>query len=167
MLYEVEFLDSLQECEIGRWEGEAFRHMFGSYPPIRENTGGARWNPPGVAAVYTSLTMETALAEAEYRINLEPLRPRSRRTVYRIRIVLGKVVKLSRKELNHLGATDSVLDGMDLVVCQKIGGAANFMEYDGLIVPSARHIGENLVIYPANRSKDCVFDVLEEHPILT
>jgi RES domain-containing protein len=54
--------------------------MFGDYPPDAENTRGARWNPPGVAAIYTSLARDGALAEAEYQIAVQPIRPRARRT---------------------------------------------------------------------------------------
>jgi RES domain-containing protein len=46
--------------------------MFGDYPPDAENILGARWNPPGVAAIYTSLTREGALAEAEHQIAIQP-----------------------------------------------------------------------------------------------
>jgi hypothetical protein len=69
MIYEPQFLDFLQEQEGGNWDGEVFRHMFADYPPHRENTGGARWNPSGVAAIYTSLKRATALAESEYQIS--------------------------------------------------------------------------------------------------
>jgi RES domain-containing protein len=63
--YPPELLDRLQALTPAPWSGQVFRHMFGSYPPDAENTRGARWNPPGVAAIYTSLTREGALAEAE------------------------------------------------------------------------------------------------------
>lgn len=51
--------------------------MFGDYPPDAENTRGARWNPAGVAAIYTSLTREGVLAEAEHQIAIQPIRPRA------------------------------------------------------------------------------------------
>lgn len=53
-----------------------YRHMLADIPPDRANTRGARWNPPDIAAIYTSFERETALAEAEYYLSLNtpPLR---------------------------------------------------------------------------------------------
>jgi len=47
--------------------------MFGDYPPDAENTRGAHWNLPGVAAIYTSLARKGALAEAEHHIAVQPV----------------------------------------------------------------------------------------------
>jgi RES domain-containing protein len=95
MVYDREIVARLEEMTPVIWQGVAFRHMFGSFPPERQNTGGARWNPPLTAAIHTSLERETALAEAEYYINLQPLRPRVARRVYRITISLHSVIDLS------------------------------------------------------------------------
>ncbi|MGO9320726.1 MAG: RES domain-containing protein [Solirubrobacteraceae bacterium] len=73
MVYPPELLDRLQAIAPGSWAGQAFRHMFGDYPPDAENTRGARWNPPSVAAIYTSLAREGALAEAEHQIAVQPV----------------------------------------------------------------------------------------------
>lgn len=73
MLYPPELLDRLQAITPAPWAGQAFRHMFGDYPPDAENTRGARWNPPGVAAIYTSLARDGALAEAEHQIAVQPI----------------------------------------------------------------------------------------------
>jgi RES domain-containing protein len=79
VVYPPELLDRLQAITPTPWSGQAFRHMFGDYPPDAENTRGARWNPQGVAAIYTSLTRDGALAEAEHQIAVQPIPPRARR----------------------------------------------------------------------------------------
>ena len=38
------------------------------------NTRGARWNPPGLAAIYTSEERDTAIAEGQHAIDMQPLR---------------------------------------------------------------------------------------------
>ena len=63
MVYPPELLDRLQAIAPAPWAGQAFRHMFRDYPPDAENTRGARWNPAGVAAIYTSLAHEGVVAE--------------------------------------------------------------------------------------------------------
>ncbi len=46
-----------------------------------------------------------------------------------------------------------------------IGGAVAWLEYDGMFVPSARHDGTNLVIFPPNQSIDYAFEVVDEEVI--
>jgi RES domain-containing protein len=73
--------------------------MFAGHSPERENTSGARWNPPGVSAIYASLSVEGALAEAEHQIAMQPVRPRARRTLYELRVTLHSVLNLSERTL--------------------------------------------------------------------
>jgi RES domain-containing protein len=137
--------------------------MLGDYPPERANTRGARWNPPEVAAVYTSLHWETALAEAEYRLGLEPFRPRIKRVIYAIRVKLLEVLDLSgREDLEKLGIAKTDFEGFDFTACQLIGGAAQWLGSDGMLVPSARHPGTNLVIYEFNMSPEGEFAVISD-----
>lgn len=49
--------------------------------------------------------------------------------------------------------------------CQAIGGAIATLGCDGMIVPSARARGTNLVVYPANRSAESTFEVIDEKVI--
>jgi hypothetical protein len=99
VVYPPELLDRLQAIGPFPWAGQAFRHMFGDYPPDAENTRGARWNPPGIATIYTSLTREGALAEAEHQIAVQPIRPRARRTIYTLELTspvyLTSLIQLS------------------------------------------------------------------------
>jgi RES domain-containing protein len=148
LIFPPDLLDQLQSLKVAPWEGIVYRHMLGDYPPERANTRGARWNPPEVAAVYTSLNRETALAEAEYRLGLEPFRPRIKRVIYAIRVKLLEVIDLSgREDLAKLGIAKTDFEGFDFTACQLIGGAAQWLGSDGMLVPSARHRGTNLVIY--------------------
>ena len=79
MFYDHELLDALQSLGSVVWQGLVYRHMFANYPPHLENRRGARWNPPDVPAIYTSLERQTVLAEAEHHIASQPLLPRAAR----------------------------------------------------------------------------------------
>ncbi|HEV7242714.1 MAG TPA: RES family NAD+ phosphorylase [Thermoanaerobaculia bacterium] len=159
-------LDILQTAGVSAWEGTVYRHMFGALSPAHSNTTGARWNPPPLEAIYTSCERETALAEAEYSIASQPLRPKAKRTLYTIRVSLQNVVDLTAPGLLPLlGITDDVLSGSDQSSCRLIGAAVNWLGYDGLLVPSARcGGGTNLVIYRQDPSID-VFEVTSEEVI--
>jgi RES domain-containing protein len=141
--------------------------MFADYLPERENTLGARWNPPEVPAIYTSLARETVIAEAEYQISMEPRRPLVRRTIYRIEVSLQSVLDLSAAEtLADLGLDQAELAAIDHTACQRIGGAVEWLEHDGLLVPSARAAdGVNLAIYPNRQGPEYKFRVLDSEVI--
>jgi RES domain-containing protein len=155
MIYPPDVLDALQTAVVSAWQGTVYRHMFGTHPPERRNTTGARWNSPPAEAIYASLERETALAEAAHYISLQPLRPKAKRTLYTIEVSLGTVVDLSQPGLiKTLGITDDVLRGDDHALCRLIGNAVNWLGHDALLVPSARRLaGTNFVIFKQDLSK--------------
>jgi RES domain-containing protein len=136
--------------------------MFASFSPERENTLGARWNPPEVPAIYASLSRDGVLAEVEYQLSLEPLRPPVRRTLYEIEVALSSALDVSSPHvLSTLGLSLSDLATTDHAKCQVIGGAVEYLGHDGLLVPSARDSkATNLVIYPNRQTEDYVFRVV-------
>lgn len=147
-------LDAVAVLPTATFEGRVWRHMFGDNPPELANTGGARWNPAGVDAVYTSIERETAIAEGDYRVQLEPIRPRAKRTVYQMRVRLAAVVDLTDAAVRHrLGLVDADLADMSMVKTAAVGGAVEWLGYDGMLVPSIRGNGANLVIFP-NRMEE-------------
>ena len=166
MIYPPEMLDVLQAAAVSAWEGTVYRHMFGSHKAARSNTGGARWNPPGLEAIFTSCERETALAEAEYYISMQPLRPKAKRTLYTIRVSLRNVIDLTGPPLlSQLGITDDIISSVDHSPCRLIGAAASWLGHDGLLVPSARRRGgTNLVIYQHDLSAND-FEVTAEEVV--
>jgi RES domain-containing protein len=166
MIYPPDMLDVLQSAAVSAWEGVVYRHMFGRHSPARANTEGARWNAPGLAAIYTSCERDTALAEAEYSISLQPLRPRAKRTLFTIRVSLRNVVDLTATHLlPQLGITDDVLASIDHAPCRTIGAAVNWLGHDGLLVPSARRRGgTNLVIFQQDLATSA-FEITDEEVV--
>ena len=163
MIYPPEMLDILQSAAVSAWEGTVYRHMFGSHRPARGNTTGARWNEPPLEAIYTSCERETALAEAEYYLAAQPLRPRAKRVLYTIHVSLKNVLDLTAHGLlDRLGIIPAILQSDDHSPCRLIGSAVNWLGHDGLLVPSARAPrGINLVIYQQDLSTTD-FEVVSE-----
>lgn len=162
MTNDRELLEQLDKLPAAPWQGIVYRHMFADYSPDRENTRGARWNPPGTPAIYTSVERALALAEAEYQIGLQPVRPRVRRTIYGIAVTLGSALDLTdRAALACLGVGEAELESLDHTACQRIGGAVEWLGHDGLLVPSARGPGTNLVIFPNQQRADYEFRVID------
>jgi RES domain-containing protein len=166
VIYDRELLAKLDQLGANPWRGEVFRHMFSDYPPERENQRGARWNPPETPAIYTSLVRDVALAEADFQISLQPIRPRARRTIFRIAVVLASVVDLSdRRRLASLGISEDDLTSFNHSACQYAGGAIEWLGNDGLSVPSARADGVNLVVFPNQQKSDYEFRVMASEVI--
>jgi RES domain-containing protein len=138
--------------------------MFANFPPDRENIVGARWNPPEVPAIYTSLSREGVLAEAEYQISMEPVRPSVRRTVYEIEVTLSSVLDLSSTNLlKRCGLSLADVASTDHAKCQVVGGAVEHLGHDGLLVLSARGPkATNLVIYPNRQTAQYRFRVASQ-----
>jgi RES domain-containing protein len=148
------------------WSGQVFRVMLNDYPPDRENTRGARWNPPDVPAIYTCLEVRVCIAEVEYGLARQPrpVRPGLRKTLYRIEVTLSNAVDLESllPDLKALGIDAAQLFGDDMRVSQEIGRLATWLGFDGLFVPSARSTGKNLVIYTGRTSDSYRYEVIEQ-----
>jgi len=146
--YAPEFLDVVENLDTKDWQGRAWRHMFNNYTPDRVNTNGARWNPPGVGAIYTSFDRATALAEGQHAVDVQPRRTPARRVLYEIRVPGADLIDLTVPGAMHAVGVDFETDvqGDNWSACQLVGGAAAWLGRGGLIVPSARAPGKNLVI---------------------
>ncbi len=159
MIHRPDLLDVLEAAPAGPLETTAWRHMFGTRAPDLENTRGARWNPPGVAAIYLSTEKAGAIAEGTHALSVQPLRPRVRRFTYAVRLTLDKVLDLSDDDvLAATGLTPQDIESDDHGACQEIGAAVDWLEHDGLLVASARSAAMNLVVYPAHRPPNATFD---------
>lgn len=145
--YDRAFLDALEALPTTEWRGRVWRHMFNEYAPERINTGGARWNPPGVGAIYAALERETAIAEGEHMIEVQPRRIFRRRVLYELEVDVDKVVDLTdAAALASVGLTLADVASDDFTACQRVGGAIEWLGNGGILVPSARRAGDNMVI---------------------
>jgi RES domain-containing protein len=145
--FDPELLDFLESCVLDTWAGTPWREVLGDLDPLRPNLRGARWNPPGVEALYCSLTRETARAEVDHLVSLQSVPVRRRRSV-QLDVELTRVVDLQDLGgLGPFGLEKSELTGRDVAAPRSIGHAVSWLGCAGLLVPSVRHSGINLVVY--------------------
>jgi RES domain-containing protein len=142
-----------------------WRHMFNDHEPELSNTGGARWNPAGLAAIYTSMERDTAIAEGQHAIDSQPLRPKARRYLYELRVSASKALRIEVSDIGSLGLVWEDLESADFAACQRVGAHAAFLGYDALIVPSARATGANLVIFVDQLAPDATFERVNREQI--
>lgn len=140
-------LDALESLLSQAWQGRVWRHMFNDNAPERVNLGGARWNPPAVGAIYTALDRETAIAEGQHAIDVQPRRIFRRRVLYELQVDVNDVVDLTAPgALQSVGLSLADVANDDPSACQAVGGAASWLGRGGLLVPSARSDGHNMAI---------------------
>lgn len=146
-LFDPEFLDALQNRIVESWVGTAWRITISSALPLTPSTRGARWNPPGVEALYASLDRDAAIAEVEYLLSNQPRIVRKPRIALELKVRLSSVIDLSTADsMAAFGWTRDHLTNENLTLPQKIGAAAEFLEVGGLFVPSARSMATNVVM---------------------
>ena len=163
MIYDPDLLDKLETIGGAPLSEEVFRIMRKGVRADRENTRGARWNPRETGCIYTSLLADTARAEVKYRLSVEPLPIRSVEwELSRIAVSLDSVLNLSAPaSLAIVGLSRAQLASDDYAATQLVGGAAALLGHDGLIVPSVRHSGRNLIIFPNNQGPGYEFEIRE------
>lgn len=165
-IHDPELLDALERLGSEALENATvWRHMFNDNPPELSNTRGARWNPAGLAAIYTSEHRETAIAEGQHAMDMQPIRPTAKRFVYELRVSAQKALRIRRSDLPTLGLAESDLESTDFSACQRVGAHAAFLEYDAIIVPSARADGANIVIFVNELAADAVFERVDQEEV--
>ncbi len=117
--------------------------------------------------LYTSLTAAGALAEIGYRLSLEPAWPsRARHDLHRIVATTQKILRFADvSALKPLGVDARRYAAFDYGATQAIAAAANFLEFDGLIVPSARAPELNLVLFTERLDSAAALTAADTQPV--
>ena len=167
MVHDPALLDALERLDTESWQGRVFRHMLGSASPELANVRGARWNPPGTSALYTSLAETTAKAEGDHLIAMQPVSPRAPRTIYELEIAVANLLDLTdTARLAVIGIAEDDFDSIPWESCQRVGGAVAWLGHDGLLIPSVRGGGgSNFVIFTANQPAGTEIAVRSSHGV--
>jgi RES domain-containing protein len=143
-------LDVLESQDLRQIEKIVWRVTRKGRDPLRGAVASGRWNAIGEFEVlYSSLAAEGALAEVGHRLSLEPIWPsRIQHEIHTLRVSADKALIFSDvQQLEKLGVNIAKFGGYEYGATQAIAAAAHFLEFDSLIVPSARYSGSNLVIF--------------------
>jgi RES domain-containing protein len=143
-------LDALESFDPKPFEKTAWRVVRKGRDPLRGAVANGRWNAIGEFEVlYTSLVPEGAVAEVGYRLSLEPVWPsRIEHEIHTLRIKADRTLIFENlQQLERLGVNIARYETFEYVSTQAIAAAAHFLEFDALIVPSARYDASNLVIF--------------------
>lgn len=166
--HERELLDALESQRAEAFAGEAWRVTVRGRDALRPSAAGGRWSVPGgFEVLYTSLARDGALAEIGYRLSLEPVWPsRMAHDIHRIAVATRRTLRFAEPgALAGLGVTVARYGSFDDGATQAIAAAAHFLEFDGLIVPSARSPALNLVLFTDRLDPAARLEVLASEPV--
>lgn len=148
-------LDALHHFEGRPFEGEVWRVTWETRSPLAGSSAGGRWSPAGrFDALYASLDKNGALAEAYHHLSRAPVISSSHMLLNKLFVSLDSILELGIDQLRALGMEDPLASRPRTVVGQSIGEAAFMLDFDGLLVPSARWDCSNLVVFLDSASVD-------------
>ena len=143
-------LDALEKLNPEPYDSDVWRITRKGRDPLRGSAANGRWGAPGeLEVLYTSEQRDGALAEVGFRLSLEPVWPSLiQHQIHVIAIKAERTLRLvDMQELANLGVDISRYETFEYTATQAIAAAAHFLEFDGILVPSARFSCSNLVLF--------------------
>lgn len=143
-------LDVLESIKPEGFEQVVWRVARKGRDPLRGAIAAGRWNAIGeMEVLYTSIERDGALAEVGYRMSLEPVWPsKIDHEIHRISVTAENALRFQdRSKLERLGVDVAKYESFEYTATQAIAAAAHFLEFDALVVPSARHTASNAVLF--------------------
>jgi uncharacterized protein (DUF58 family) len=143
-------LDALENIDPEALEITVWRVARKGRDPLRGAVANGRWNAVGEFEVlYTSVEPDGALAEVGYRLSLEPVWPsKIEHQLHRLALKAERALRLdSLRQLEKLGVDVTRFETFEYGATQAIAAAAHFLEFDALLVPSARFKTKNVALF--------------------
>jgi hypothetical protein len=147
-VHDKDVLDALEVIGAQSFEGQVWRITREGRDPTKGSAAKGRWSPTGAFEVlYTSLEREGAFAEIGHRLSLEPVWPsRLVHKLHSLTIRTERAVRLpDMQTLKTLGVNTARYESYAYSVTQAIAAAVQFLGYEAMIVPNARHPSLNIV----------------------
>lgn len=151
-----DLLQAIDDVGATSWSGEAYRHTAPEYPTLSGSGAaaiGGRWNPPGVSTIYLATPVEACVAEF-----LQMARGQARgvqsflpRDLHVVAVRELEVLDVTTQEaMSSLGISLTDIERSERSLCQEVGEAAHYLGLQGLLAPSATHVGYVLAAFERN-----------------
>jgi|SRR5437867_9370245 len=158
MARDLALLDVLDSFPREEFEGSAWRIVREERDPLQGSPSGARWDPGTFDVLYAALERDGALTEIHFHLSRQPVFPSNVRFILsQIMVHVRNVLRLrDLSALEVLGVDRDQFSELKYSRTQEIGDAAQFLGFSGMIVPSARWRGLNLVLFTDQLSSDAL-----------
>jgi hypothetical protein len=156
---DLSLLDSIDALDREVVSLETWRVTRAGRDPLQGAPSRSRWCNETFDVLYTSLERDGAVAEVFALLNSQPVFPsKIEAHVHSVSVNLTRILRLDGLEsLAALGVDISRFKERDYLRTQAIADAAHFLDFEGLIVPSARWNCSNLVIFSDRIVPDAIF----------
>lgn len=148
--HERALLDALEARQPEVFDADVWRCTLRGRDPLEPSSAAGRWSRAGEGlALYTSVERDGAVAEVGYRLSLEPVWPsRVEHVVYRIHARTQRSLRFPDvASLVPFGIDAARHSSFEYSATQALAAAARFLDFDSLIVPSARSPLRHVVIF--------------------
>jgi hypothetical protein len=146
---DLPLLDAIDALPREPFDGRAWRVVREGRDPTIGSPSQSRWCNGHFDALYTSLDRDGAIAEIHALLASQPVFPsRPRWDCYELRVRPTKTLRIADlATLHELGVDTKAYRERRYERTQEIADAAYFLDFDGLIAPSARWDCQNLVLF--------------------
>lgn len=161
-------LDTLEALDPVQVDGPIWRVASKGRDPCQCSKGGGRWDDTTFDVLYTSMSREGAMAEMYFHLRRgQPIMPskpvyRLHELIYRANNLLdltnSALLKSLGLDVSNFGKLGYANRANEYRQSQQIGEAANYLGYDGIIVPNARWDISNVVVFCEQSTADLAID---------
>lgn len=158
-------LDALGEIEAHAYDGKAWRVVRKGLPVLDGSRGSGRWNPLHLSVLYTSKEADGARAEIYFHLSLgQSVFPsRMKHLLHELALKTDRTLFLAdMSKLKELGVEESRYADLLNSRTQEIADAAAFLGFHGIIAPSARYNGENIMLFLGSFNLENIEIISEE-----
>ena len=160
-------LDTLDAFAREPFQETVWRVTREERDPLLAAASVSRWCDGSFDVLYTSCERNGALSEVYAILQSQPVFPSKVNWVtHRLIVTCKRVLKIDAARLEALGVASALYRGRDYTRCRQISDAAYFLDFDALLVPSARWPCSNLLIFADKlKPEDFTLEFSERRPI--
>lgn len=170
-----DLIDALESIESDAYEGSIWRVVREGKDPCQCSSAGGRWDDGTFDVLYSSVERDGAIAEMHFHLSRgQPIMPsKVRYKIFELSVSLSRLLRIpTLEDLTRLGfnvATFGQLSHDERIQeyprTQDIAETAHFLEFDGMLVPSARWNCANMVVF-CDQILAGSLDIVEDHGVI-
>jgi RES domain-containing protein len=168
-------LDALEDIRPEAFEGPVWRIVRDGRDPLQCSAVGGRWDDRTFDVLYTSSRADGAVAEMYFHLRRgQPIMPSQvRYRLFELRLTLSSCLRIaSLDELASIGMQIASFGQLSYAEreleyprSQEVAEAAQFLGRDGIIVPSARSVWPNIVVF-CDPAGPAAIEVVTDHGLV-